>query len=72
VDGGGDSDPNVTGIDKRREFYVLKAMIPARSWPVVEHVVLNDLAIRDMMGCSHAEAFDAQLARLAAGLDAVK
>jgi hypothetical protein len=72
VDGGGDSDPNVSCIDKRREFYIIKAMIPARSWPVIEHVVLNDLAIRDMVGCSHAEAFDAQLARLAAGLDAVK
>ena len=72
VDGGGDCDPNVTGIDKRREFYVLKAMIPARCWPVIEHVVLNDLAIRSMCGGSNPEIFAAHLARLVAGLEAVK
>ena len=72
VDGGGCDDANVTRIDRQREFFILKAMIPAQCWPVVEHVVINDLPIRGMTGCSHAEAFAAQLAKLTAGLEAVK
>ena len=72
VDGGGCDDANVTMIDRKREFFSLKAMIPAPCWPVVEHVVVNDLAIRVMAGCSHAEAFAEQLARLARGLEAMR
>ena len=72
VDGGGCDDANVNRIDRQRAFFALKAMIPARCWPVVEHVVINDLPIRNMAGCSHAEAFAANLERLTMGLDAVK
>ena len=71
VDGGGCNDANVTRIDRQREFFILKAMIPAKCWPVVEHVVIEDRPIRAMAGCTHAEAFAAQLGRLTAGLDAV-
>lgn len=72
VDGGGCDDANVARIDRQREFFILKAMIPPQCWPVVEHVVIEDRPIRAMAGCTHAEAFAAQLARLATGLEAVK
>lgn len=72
VDGGGCDDANVTRIDRQREFFQLKAMVPAKCWPVVEHVVVNDLPIRAMAGCSHAEAFAAQLGRLTRGLEAIR
>lgn len=72
VDGSSDDDPNVTLIDRRREFYHLKAMIPPTCWPVVEHVVIEDKPIRSMTGCTNPEAFAAQLGRLTRGLEAVK
>lgn len=71
VDGGGCDDANVNRIDRQREFFLLKAMIPAKCWPVVEHVVVNDLPIRDMTGCTNPEAYAAQLGRLTAGLEAI-
>lgn len=71
VDGGGCNDPNVTLLDRQREYFVLKARIPAKCWPVVEHVVLEDRAIREMCGCSNPEIFAAHLGRLAEGLEAV-
>ena len=70
VDGGGDSDPNVTLLDRRREFYSLKAMIPARCWPVVEHVVLDDRGIKEIAGADEFEA--ALFGRLTEGLEAVR
>lgn len=72
VDGGGCDDQNVTLIDSKREFFLLKAMVPPRCWPAVEHVVIEDRSIREMTGCSHAKAFAEQLARLVAGLEAIK
>ncbi len=72
VDGGGCDDANVTRIDRRREFFVLKAMVPPRCWPVVEHVVIEDKPIRAMTGCTNPEAFAAQLGRLTAGLEAIR
>ena len=72
VDGGGGSDANVSAIDKRREFYILKAMIPARSWAIVEHVVLSDLPIGCLCGADAPEVFAVHLARLVEGLEAVK
>lgn len=72
VDGGGCDDANVTRIDRQREFFQLKAMVPAKCWPVVEHVVIEDKSIRSMAGCSHAEAFAVQLGRLTMGLEAIR
>ncbi|HOZ32918.1 MAG TPA: hypothetical protein PLM52_08555, partial [Tabrizicola sp.] len=72
VDGGSCDDANVTRLDKQREFFTLKAMIPAKCWPVVEHVVIEDKPIRGMTGGSNPEIFAAYLARLAMGLDAVR
>lgn len=71
VDGGGCDDPNGSRVDQKREFFILKERIPPRCWPVVEHVVINDLAIRLMLGCSHAEAFAMRLGQLTEGLEAV-
>lgn len=71
VDGGQCDDANVLLIDRQREFFLLKGMIPAKCWPVVEHVVINDLPIRSMTGCTNPEAFALQLGRLTQGLDAI-
>lgn len=72
VDRGDADDPMVAIVDRRREFYQLKAMVPLQSWPVVEHVVIEDKPIRSMTGCSHPEAFAAQLGRLTRGLEAIR
>lgn len=72
VDGGGCDDANVTRIDRQREFFHLKAMIPAQCWPVVEHVVIEDKPIRSMVGCSDPEAWAHQLGRLTRGLEAIR
>lgn len=71
VDGGGTNDPNVTQVDKRREFYAMWARVPGSSRPTVEHVVLNDLPMRGMVGCSNAEREAVYFGRLTAGLEAV-
>ena len=72
VDGGGNDDPNVTLLDRRREFHQLKAMVPAHCWPVVEHVVLNDLPIRGMVGAGVPEVEATLFGRLTMGLEALK
>ena len=72
VDGGGTNDPNVAMVDRRREFRLMWAAVPSSSRPVCEHVVLNDLPIRGMMGCNNAEREAAYFGRLAMGLEAVK
>lgn len=72
VDGGGCDDANVAMLDRKREFFHLKALVPPTCWPVVEHVVLEDRPIREMVGCTNPEGFAAQLARLAQGLEAVR
>lgn len=72
VDGGGDSDPNVTAVDKRRAFRALWAMVPLSSRPVIEHVILNDRPIRAMAGASNPERAAMHLGRLARGLEALR
>lgn len=72
VDGGGCDDPNVAQIDGKREFFDLKAMVPAKCWPVVEHVVIEDRPIRDMVGGTNPETFAEHLARLAMGLETIR
>ena len=71
VDGGGCDDPNVTLLDRRREFYALWAAIPARCRPVVEHVVLNDEPVSAISaGLPEQEA--ALMGRLTDGLEAIR
>lgn len=72
VDGGSDHDPQAAAVDRRREFRLMWAAVPVSSRPVIEHVVLNDLPIRKMAGCSNGEREAAFFGRLTAGLEAVK
>lgn len=65
------NDPQVTRIDRRREYFALWADIPKSSRPVIEHVVLNDRPIRGMAGCSNVAAHDRHMKRLIAGLTAI-
>lgn len=70
VDGKGCGDPLATMIDQRREFYALWKRIPDACKPFVRHVVINDLSIRSMNGCS-GRAEPIYMQRLCAGLDAI-
>lgn len=72
VDGGGDHDPQVAAVDRRREFRLMWAVVPVSSRPVIEHVVLNDLPVRKMAGCSNGEREAVFFGRLTAGLEAVR
>lgn len=71
VDGRGDVDPLASTIDKRRAFYRMWRMIPAGSRPHVQHVVLDDMAIRSMNGCVNGVAEARYMERLCEGLDAI-
>ena len=71
VDGGGRSDPNVRRVDQRREYHLMWAKVPRSSRPTVEHVVLNDLPMRGMAGCSNGDREAVYFKRLAIGLEAV-
>lgn len=72
VDGGRCDDANANRIDRQREYFVLKAMIPEQCWPVVEHVVIEDRPIRCIVGCTNSEAFASHLGRLTMGLEAIR
>lgn len=72
VQGGGNHDAQVAAIDRRREFRMMWAQVPLSSRPVIEHVVLNDLPIRKMAGCSNGEREAVYFAMLTAGLDKAK
>jgi len=72
VDGAGDNDPNVMLLDKRREFYAIWKAIPPRCKPILEHVVLNDLAMGEMVGASKPEVAAEYWGKLTEGLEAVK
>lgn len=71
VDGGGDDDPNVAMIDRRREFYALWANVPKACRHVLEQVVLRDTPISALPGGSRPEQAAEMMARLAEGLDAM-
>lgn len=71
VDGGGDADPNVTLLDRRREFYAMWQAVPQPCKPVLEHVVLNDLPISELAGARQPEVAAEFLARLVRGLEAL-
>lgn len=70
VDGRGDFDPQVSAIDRKREFFRMKKRIPPASWPYVEHVVIEDRPIMAMAGC-HGSSVARYMDRLRAGLDAI-
>lgn len=72
VDGSSDDDPNVTLLDRRREYHAIWKSIPPRCKPVLEHVVLNDLPIGLMVGASRPEVSAEYWGRLTEGLEAVK
>ena len=71
VDGGGTNDPQVAAVDRRREFRLMWAAVPQSSRPAVEHVVLNDMSIRSMAGCTNPDIAAKYFGRLALGLEAV-
>jgi hypothetical protein len=68
---GGRADPQAAAIDRRREFFALWATVPRYAKPVIEHVVLNDLPIRSMAGCSNEAAHERHMSRLIEGLCAI-
>lgn len=71
VDGRGDFDPLISDIDRKREYFSMKARVPAGLWPFIEHVVLLDLSISSMPGGRSNDAAARYLERLRAGLDAL-
>ncbi len=70
VDGKGDGDPQVSAIDRKRQFFTMWGKVPPAAKPFVEHVVLNDLSIRSMNGCSGSSE-PRYMERLRMGLDAI-
>lgn len=70
VDGRGCDDPMAIKVDQRREFYAMWAKVPRQARPYVEHVVLNDLSIRSMNGCT-GRGEPIYMKRLCDGLDAI-
>lgn len=71
VDGRGDDDPLASTVDKRRLFYRMWRKVPMAARPFIEHVVLNDKAIRSMAGCRDGHTEARYMARLCEGLDAI-
>lgn len=64
----GNHDPEAARVDARRYFRELWAKVPQASRPVIERVVLDDLAI--WAGCGQATR-ERHMKRLCDGLDAI-
>ena len=64
-------DPLAVKVDQRRWFYQMWAAVPQSSRPIVEHVVLKDMAVRSMAGCVDGHSAQLHIERLKAGLDAI-
>lgn len=71
VDGGGCDDMNAVLMDAKRWFFKMRDQIQKRSWPVIEHVVLDDRPLRAMAGCYNSATESKYLDRLKDGLDAI-
>jgi len=69
VDGTKCDDPNVNGVDARRQFFAMWRQIPQRCRPVIEHVVLNDRPLRGMAGCADGSRELVYMKRLIDGLE---
>jgi hypothetical protein len=71
VDGKGSGDPQVTAIDRKREYFTMWAKVPAGCKPFLTHVVLNDLSIRSMPHGNSGDTAARYMKRLQEGLDAI-
>ena len=70
VDGKGCDDPLVVKIDQQRAFFDMWRKVPAAARPFIRHVVIDDMPIRTMNGCS-GRAEPVYMKRLCDGLDAI-
>lgn len=62
-------DPVADRIDRRNKFRSMWALVPDFARPVIIHVVIKDLSIRSIAGCSSGKAEARHLDRLQRGLD---
>lgn len=64
-------EPAIALVDARAKFRRMRMAIPNASWPVIEHVVLNDLPARTMGGDTSSKGEARRLALLRVGLNAL-
>jgi hypothetical protein len=65
------NDPLAVKVDQRREFYQMWHSIPTQSRPIVQHVILYDIPIRSVAGCTNSDREERQMQRLREGLNAI-
>jgi hypothetical protein len=65
------NDPLAVKVDQRREFYQMWHSIPTQSRPIVQHVILYDMPIRSVAGCTNSDREERQMQRLREGLNAI-